>query len=144
MNNITIEGNLTADPELRFTPTGRAVASFSVAVNRRWTDNNGQQQEETSFIDCEAWQTLGENIVASLSKGDRIIVAGDVKQDTWEAEDGSKRSKLKLRVRSAGAALTFATAAVEKNVRPQNGQPAMAGAPAAPGFDNGGYAEEPF
>lgn len=140
MNNITIEGNLTADPELRFTPTGRAVATFSVAVNRRWTDNQGQHQEETSFFDCEAWQILGENIAGSLNKGDRVIVAGDLKQDTWEAEDGTKRSKHKIRARSVGPALTFATATVTKNARPENGQaapaPAFAG---ATGFD-----EEPF
>lgn len=83
-NYITFIGNLTEDPELRFTQGGAPVASFRVASNRRFTDRSGNQQEETTFLNVNAWRDLAENAAESLSKGDRVIVIGRVRVRSYE------------------------------------------------------------
>ena len=121
-NTITISGNLTRDPELKFLGSGRAVADLSVAVNRKDKDGN----ESTSFIDVTAWQTLAENVAESLTRGARVIVTGRLEQQTWEDKDGGKRSKLVLIADDVAPSLKWATAAVTKVEA--NRQPATVGA----------------
>ena len=112
-NTIDVVGNLTRDPELKFTPSGKAMARFSVADNHGYKSGD-EWQKKTSFIDCVAWGDIAEHITNSLSKGDRVIVLGRLDQQTWENEDGDKRSKLEIVVDSIGPDLRFATAQVSK------------------------------
>jgi len=95
INQVIIMGNLTRDPELRSTSTGQSVCSFSVAVNRSWTGNDGQQQEAVDYFDIVAWAKLGELVNQYMSKGRRILVQGRLSQQTWE-KDGQKRSKIEI------------------------------------------------
>lgn len=142
--SFTIEGNLTRDPELRYTPSGRAVVRCGVAVNVRSRDAGGNQTERTDFFDVEAWNKLAENISDSLKKGDRILATGTIKQDTWENEAGEKQSRVKFTANAAGPCLRWATTESSKNDRSETRTPAMAGAPAAEGTADEGFDEEPF
>jgi single-strand DNA-binding protein len=119
-NSITVVGNITRDPELRFTTGGRAVASFGIAVNRRYQVNN-EWQEQTSFFDVVAWAQLGENAAASLTKGARVIVNGRLEQRSWENQDGEKRSKIEIVADEIGPSLRWATAQVERTDRTASG-----------------------
>jgi single-strand DNA-binding protein len=119
-NSITVVGNITRDPELRFTTGGRAVASFGIAVNRRYQVNN-EWQEQTSFFDVVAWAQLGENAAASLNKGARVIVNGRLEQRSWETQDGEKRSKVEIIADEIGPSLRWATAQVERTDRSGGG-----------------------
>src|SRR5919112_496714 len=92
-STVTIVGNLTRDPELRFTAGGKGIASFGVAVNRRY-QVNGEWQEKVSFFNVTAWDQLGENAAATLSKGTRIIVSGRLEVREYEARDGGKRTSV--------------------------------------------------
>jgi len=114
-NVVTITGNLTRDPELRYTKDGHATALFGVAVNRRWQQRDTQQWEEsTSFFDVVCWRDLAENAALSLSKGSRIIVTGRLEQRSWEEDDGTKRSKLEVVAEELGPSLRWATAEVAR------------------------------
>ncbi len=115
-NTITLVGNLTRDPELRYTSGGRGVASFGVAVNRRY-QVNGEWQEQTSFFNVVAWGTLGENAAGSLNKGNRILVYGRLEQRTWETQEGEKRSVVEVVADEIGPSLRWAQAHVEKTSR---------------------------
>ena len=86
-NSVTLVGNLTKDPELRYTATGRGVASFGLAVNRRY-QQNGEWQEQVSFFNVVAWGDLGENAAASLNKGNRVIVTGRLEQRSYDSKEG--------------------------------------------------------
>ena len=98
-NKVILMGNMTRDPEIRIFDNGGSVANFGIAVNDRWKDRNtGEQQEEVCFVDCEAWGRQAEIIEQYLSKGSPVHLEGKLKYDTWETEDGQRRSKLKLRV----------------------------------------------
>jgi single-strand DNA-binding protein len=117
-NNVTIIGNCTRDPELRFTPSGMAVATFGVAVNRRWQNRSTNEWEEAvSFFDVTAWQQLAENVSESVQKGTRVIVSGRLDQRSWETQDGEKRSKVEIVADEIAPSLRYATAKVEKNER---------------------------
>lgn len=117
-NNVTVVGNITRDPELRFTPTGQAVANFGLAVNRRWQNRQTNEWEEaTSFFDIVCWAQLGENASESLTKGARVIVTGRLDQRSWETQDGDKRSKVEIIADEIGPSLRWATAQVVKNER---------------------------
>jgi single-strand DNA-binding protein len=117
-NNVTVVGNITRDPELRFTPTGQAVANFGLAVNRRWQNRQTNEWEEaTSFFDVTCWAQLGENASESLTKGSRVIVTGRLDQRSWETQDGDKRSKVEIIADEIGPSLRWATAQVVKNER---------------------------
>jgi single-strand DNA-binding protein len=94
-NTVTVVGNVTRDPELRYTTGGRGVASFGLAVNRRY-QVNGEWQEQTSFFNVVAWGTLGENAAASVTKGTRVVVYGRLEQRSWETQDGDKRSVVEI------------------------------------------------
>ena len=92
-----ITGNLTRDPELRTTPNGATVCSFSVAVNRTYRDANGEQREEVSYLDCSAWNKLGEMIAQYAKKGSGVLVSGRLSQRSWEDKtDGKKRSRVEI------------------------------------------------
>ena len=91
-STVTIVGNITRDPELRFTAGGKGIASFGLAVNRRW-QQNGEWQEKVSFFNVTAWDTLGENIAASLTKGTRVIVTGRLEQREYETKEGEKAQR---------------------------------------------------
>lgn len=127
-NTITVVGNLTRDPELRFTASGIAVANFSVAVNRRWQNKaTNEWEEQASFFDVTVWEQLAENVAESCTKGARVIVTGRLEQRSWETEQGDKRTKVEIVADEVGPSLRWATAIVSKNERRE---PATVGAPA--------------
>jgi len=96
-NKVILMGNLTRDPETRTTPSGQSVTNFSIAVNRSWVGKDGQKQEETSFIECDAWGPRGETIAKYFGKGRQILVMGRLRQDSWEDKDtGKKRSAIRV------------------------------------------------
>lgn len=97
MNRVILAGNLTRDPELKTLPSGAAVCSFSIAVNRKWTDKStGEKREEVSFFDIEAWNRVAELVAQYLKKGRGVLLEGRLKQDRWETDSGDKRSKIKI------------------------------------------------
>ena len=118
-NTVTIVGNLTDDPELRYTPNGAAVANFSVAVSRRAKDEaTGQWKDmDTSFFRVAAWRSLGENVAESLTRGSRVLVTGRLRQRSWETPEGDKRSTVEIEADEIGPSLRWATAKVEKAQR---------------------------
>jgi len=116
-NTITLVGNLTRDPELRFTTGGRGVASFGIAVGRRY-QVNGEWQEQTSYFNITAWGQLGENAAATLAKGSRVIVTGRLEQREYTTRDGDKRTAFEVVADELGPSLRWATAQVER----QSGQ----------------------
>ncbi len=150
-NTITIVGNITRDPELRFTPSGQAVASFGVAVNRRWQNRSNQEwEEQTSFFDVKCWAQLAENVSESLGRGSRVVVAGRLEQRSWETEQGEKRSKVEIVADDVAPSLRWATAEVRKNERRDGGAPAAGGSASArpaqnePSGSGWNTDEEPF
>ncbi len=96
-NKVILMGNLTRDPELRTTPNGANVCSFSLAINRSWKDANGQTQEAVDFIDCTAWGKAGEIIAQYTQKGRPLLITGRLQSRSWE-QDGQKRSKVEVNV----------------------------------------------
>lgn len=96
LNRVFLMGNLTRDPELRYTPNGTAVASFGVAVNRRFSTKEGDKREEVDFFEVEVWGKQAENCNEYLGKGRGILLEGRLKQDRWEDETGNKRSKVRI------------------------------------------------
>jgi single-strand DNA-binding protein len=115
-SSTTIVGNVTRDPELRYTTGGRGVASFGLAVNRRW-QQNGEWQEQVSFFNVTAWGTLGENVAASITKGTRVVVFGRLEQRSWETQEGDKRSVVEIVADEIGPSLRWAQCTVEKTER---------------------------
>lgn len=152
-NSITIVGNITRDPELRYTPSGQANVRLGVAVNRKWQDrSSGEWQEATSFFDVIAWRDLAENVNESLKKGARVIVTGRLEQRTWEQE-GNKRSVVEIIADEIAPSLRWATAKVEKTERRGGdqggggggggyGRPAAPAAEQPPPYDD--FGDEPF
>ena len=146
-NTVTVTGNVTRDPELRYTSGGASVTSFGLAWNRRF-QRNGEQVEETSFFDITCWGQLGENVAESLSKGMRVVVNGRLDQRSWENQEGDRRSKVEIIADEVSPSLRWATAQVTRNERSDSGsgggsggsRPAPASAP-APAHN---YDEEPF
>jgi len=117
-NSITLVGNVTRDPELRFTPTGRATATFGLAVNRRWQNRQTQEwEEQTSFFDIVCWAEMAENVGESVTRGSRIIVTGRLEQRSWDTQDGEKRHRIEVIADELGPSLRWATAQVVKNER---------------------------
>lgn len=148
-NNVTVVGNCTRDPELRFTAGGQAVASFGLAVNRRWQNRQTNEWEEAvSFFDITCWAQLAENVAESITKGSRVIVTGRLDQRSWETQDGDKRSKIEIVADEIGPSLSYATAQVVRNERREGFDGGSGGsAPhAVPNSAPAGYDtdEEPF
>lgn len=139
-NTVSIVGNVTRDPELRFTPNGQATATFGLAVSRRWQNRQTQEWEEaTSFIDVVCWRDLAEHVSESLRRGTRAMVLGRMEQRSWQTQDGEKRSKIEVVADEVGPSLRWATAEVKKSVRngPSDGG---AGNGNGGGYNGGGYA----
>ena len=141
-NTITLVGNLTRDPELRFTTSGRGVASFGIAVGRRY-QVNGEWQEQTSYFNVTAWGQLGENAAASLHKGTRVVVTGRLEQREYTTREGDKRTAIDVIADELGPSLRWATAQVERTPRGEGGGTNRGANPAgeASPYDSG---EEPF
>ncbi|CUU57289.1 single-strand DNA-binding protein [Parafrankia irregularis] len=116
---ITVVGNLTSDPELRFTPNGAAVASFTVAATPRTLDRNTNEWKdgEALFLRCSIWRQAAENVAESLTKGSRVIVQGRLKQRSFETREGEKRTVIELDVDEIGPSLRYATTKVTKASR---------------------------
>jgi single-strand DNA-binding protein len=116
---ITVIGNLTADPELRFTPSGAAVANFTVASTPRMFDRqtNEWKDGEALFLRCNIWRQAAENVAESLTRGTRVIVSGRLKQRSFETKEGEKRTVVELEVDEIGPSLRYATAKVNKGSR---------------------------
>ena len=115
---ITLIGNLTREPEIRYTREGQATTTLGVAVNRRWQDRTTKEwQESTSFFDVVCWRELAENAALSLVKGMRVVVTGRLEHRSWETEEGEHRSKVEVVADDLGPSLRFATAEVQRNER---------------------------
>ena len=121
--NLTIVGNLTADPELRFTPSGAAVANFTVASTPRMMDRqtNEWKDGDPLFMRCSIWREAAENVAESLTRGSRVIVQGRLKQRSFETREGEKRTVVELEVDEIGPSLRYATAKVNKASRSGGG-----------------------
>jgi single-strand DNA-binding protein len=144
-NTVTLVGNLTKEPELRFTNQGRAQAIFSIAVNRRRLNQQTQEWEEsTSFFEVICWGDLADNVATSLEKGSRAIVFGRLEQRTWETPEGERRSKIQVVAEEVGPSLRWATADVHRTERRTVQNRPVANEPTT-SMDTGiGYEEEPF
>jgi single-strand DNA-binding protein len=121
-NHITVVGNATRDPELRFTTGGTAVAGFGLAVNRSWKNKTTDEwEEETSFFNVVCWGDLGENVAASIVKGSRVFVSGRLDQREWEDREGEKRMSVEINAEACGPDLRWAQAKIERNERSGSG-----------------------
>ena len=154
-STVTIVGNVTRDPEIRYTAGGAAKASFSVAVSRRWQNRQTSEwEEQTSFLNVVCWREMAENVAESIGKGTRVVVTGRLEQRSWETEQGEKRSVVEIVADDVAPSLLFATAEVHRiersgpseggggGPRPRPQQPAGGGTPATENYDE--YGEEPF
>jgi len=139
-NTVTIIGNVTRDPELRYIPNGTAVTSFGLAWNLR--KQNGE--EEAMFFNVTCWRSLAENVAESIGKGARVIVTGRLDYRSYETQEGDKRSVVEIQAEEIGPSLQWATADVERNVRTDGGgspAPSGSGGQVAPTHPTD---EEPF
>ncbi len=117
-NQITIVGNITDDPELRYTANGAAVANFTVAHSTRIRDAAGNWTDgDTSFFRVNVWRNLAENAAESLTRGTRVVVTGRLKQRSWENQEGEKRTVVEIEADDVGPSLKWATASVQKTAR---------------------------
>jgi single-strand DNA-binding protein len=137
---ITVIGNLTDDPELRFTPSGAAVAKFRVASTPRFMDrqSNEWKDGEPLFLSCTVWRQAAENVAESLQRGARVIVSGRLKQRSYETREGEKRTVIELEVDEIGPSLRYATAKVQKMSRSGGGGGGGFGASGGGGGGGGG------
>ena len=143
-NKVLLMGNLTRDPEVRYTPKGTAIAAIGLAVNRRWTTESGEQKEEVTFVDVEVWGRQAETVGQYLSKGKPIFVEGRLKLDSWEdKESGQKKSKMKVVCErfqflgSPGARGEFKDQAPSDEAPARPARSAQSGRPATPARDAG-------
>ena len=126
-NNVTLVGNVTRDPEIRYTPSGQTVATFGLAVNRRWQNRQTNEwEEQVSFFDVKAWAQMAENVSESVQRGTRVVVTGRLEQRSWETDNGEKRSKVEVVADEIAPSLRWATAQVQKIERNQAGGGASA------------------
>ena len=153
---ITVIGNLTGDPELRFTPSGAAVANFTVASTPRTFDrqSNEFKDGDTLFMRCSIWREAAENVAESLTKGTRVVVTGRLVQRSYETREGEKRTVVELQVDEVGPSLRYASAKVTRTQRGGGGGGSFGGggsssqaddpwATPAQGGSSGGYSDEP-
>jgi single-strand DNA-binding protein len=141
---ITVIGNLTADPELRFTPSGAAVANFTVASTPRTFDRqSGEWKDgEALFLRCNIWRQAAENTAESLTRGMRVIVSGRLRQRSFETREGEKRTVMEMEVDEVGPSLRYATAKVNK-ARRQGGALELRDPPAVPPMTRGAQLPRP-
>lgn len=154
MSQVTLIGNLSRTPELRYTASGQAFCNFGLAVNRRWQNRQTQEWEEsTSFFDVICWRELAENVAESLVRGSRAVVSGRLEQRSWETPEGDKRSKVEVVADEVGPSLRWATAKVTKNEKstpsasstssgPPNGKVPPRAPEPEPAYE--GFDDEPF
>ena len=142
---VTVIGNLTSDPELRFTPSGAAVASFTVASSSRLLDKttNEWKDGESVFMRCSVWRQYAENVAESLTKGTRVIVSGRLRQRSYETREGEKRTVMELEVEDVGPALRYATAKVNR-VQRQGGGFGEGGSGAGAGSFSSAQTDDPW
>ena len=128
-NSVTLVGNLTDDPELRFTAQGAAVANFRIAVSKRIKDpqTNEWKDGDTSFFRINVWRQLAENVAESLTRGTRVVVTGTLKMRQWETQEGEKRSVVEVEATEVGPSLKWATAKIEKTSRQSQGGASASG-----------------
>ncbi len=139
-NTVTLVGNITDDPELRFTPSGAAVANFTVAVNRRWRTPEGQWEDKLDgFFRCNCWRDMAENVAESMTKGMRVVVTGRLQQRSWDDQEGNKRSAFEIQVDEVGPSLRWATASVQKSQRSGGGQSSGTGGSGSGGSGGGDW-----
>ena len=151
-NSITVVGNLTRDPEMWYTASGISTATFGVAVNRSWRNQQTNEWEErTSFFNIVCWRQLADNVAASLKKGMRVVATGRLEQRSWETQDGEKRSVIEIVADEVGPSLVFATADVHRVERsgpgegtPVRNEPAQVPSSGGGSNDYSDYGEEPF
>jgi single-strand DNA-binding protein len=144
---LTVIGNLTDDPELRFTPSGAAVAKFRVASTPRFLDRaSGEWKDgEPLFLSCTVWRQAAENVAESLVRGSRVIVSGRLRQRTYETKEGEKRTVIDLEVDEIGPSLRYATAKVQKMSRSSGGGGGGYGASSGGNTGGGGgFADDPW
>ena len=148
---ITVVGNLTADPELRFTPSGAAVANFTVASTPRTFDRqtNEWKDGEALFLRCSVWRQAAENVAESLTRGTRVVVSGRLKQRSFETKEGERRTVVELDVDEIGPSLRYATAKVNRTSRGGQGGGGDGGGYGGPsggsgGGGGGGQADDPW
>jgi single-strand DNA-binding protein len=145
-STVTIVGNLTRDPELRFTQGGRAICTLGIAVSRRYQVNN-EWKEDTSFFNVVAWGQLGENAASSLTKGTRVVATGRLEQRSYEAQGGEKKSVVEIVADEVGPSLRWASAQVDRNERrdgaPGGGEGRSQGAAQGSGAPRGGSSNDP-
>ena len=143
-NQVTLTGNLTDDPELRFTPNGVAVANFRLAVTPRVREGDQWKDGETSFFRINVWRQQAENVAETLQKGTRCIVVGRLRTRSWETPEGEKRSVTEVEADEIGPSLKFATAKVERSSRGGSGGGGGDWAGSAAGASKGGqFNDEP-
>lgn len=137
---ITVVGNIVADPELRYTPNGAAVANFRVASTpRRYDQQAGQYVDgEALFLTCNVWRAAAENVANTLTKGDRVIVTGRLRQRSYDDKNGERRTVFEVEVDEVGPSLRFATAQIAKSNRGGNGGPNVGGGQGPRGNVNNG------
>src|SRR5213593_547263 len=144
---ITVIGNLTDDPELRFTPSGAAVAKFRVASTPRTLDKqSGEWKDgEPLFLSCQVWRQAAENVAESLQRGARVVVQGRLRQRSYETREGEKRTVYELEVDEIGPSLRYATAKVQKMSRSGGGGGGFGSSGGGGGQGGGGgYADDPW
>ena len=131
-NAITVVGNVTRDPELKFLNSGQAALKMSIAVNRRWQNRQTQEWEErVSYFEVVGYGAMAENAANSLTKGARVIVSGRLEQRTWETENGDKRSIVEINADEIGPSLKWATAVITRTPRPEGSNFQSSDRPAA-------------
>jgi single-strand DNA-binding protein len=137
---ITVIGNITGDPELRFTPSGAAVANFTVASTPRQFDrqSNEWKDGETLFMRCSVWRDAAENVAESLARGTRVIVSGRLKSRSYETKEGEKRTVVEMEVDEVGPSLRYATAKVNRTQRGGGGGGGFGGQQGGSGGGFGG------
>ena len=148
-NTITVVGNVTRDPELKFLNSGQAAIRLSIAVNRRWQNRQTQEWEErVSYFEVTGYGSMAENAANSLQKGNRVVVTGRLEQRSWETENGDKRSIVEINADEIAPSLRFATAVVKRTPRAEGGNFQSGDRPAAAPRQNEpttyAFDEEPF
>lgn len=132
-NTVTVIGNVTRDPELRFTPNGAAVANFGLAWNKRFQNKQTNEwEDQPSYFDITCWATLAENVAESVTKGTRVVVTGHLEQRSWESKEGERRSKVEIVADDVSPSLRWASAQITRNERSGGGD-----------FGGGGGSQQP-
>ena len=141
LNKVMLIGNLTRDPELKYTPGNQAVCEVGLAVNRKYRTKDGEDREETTFVDCEAWGKQAEVIKQYMTKGKPLFIEGRLKLDTWEDKDGGKRSKMRVVIENfqfLGAAGGGGGGGGERYVTEEGGSSSRGGSRGGRGSSGGG------